>query len=629
MVTGLLLAMVMQSPVFGQAWLAERPFQSLAGEARFYSGIALGTQFSAPDFDDDLWPAVVVPGMMSEFGADTLHPVAWLRVRFTVEDLFDDAPLALVGFFHREYELYLNGQKIHATPHFGVPGLTAWAQASAGQFAAVALPKTVLAQEGSNVLAIRFSRVVVLEDAGVLPQPFGLVEAAGAASFNAALIRNTSLFEGAILGINGLLSVFAFALILLGFKDRSILWFAVLINGYFLMNIYTTQWAGAQGLQNPWTFRLFLVALVVVVVANFAFGASLLSRATGRVIWWVAGLLLVSISPAFGTYAVLPAEAAVLFQAVCSALFLPALIVPFLAVTWMALGEGRKGNPTGWYMLLIYGCFVAAPVTLNALDPAAMSQIAAALGGRPQDALVQLFVVSLSTLFAVRLLNIEKQRVIANERAINAQAQERQRVARDLHDSVGQWLSSVKLRLQTIGAEVGSGERLDQARLNALVGDMDVLIDDTRRIARDLSPSLLEHQGLRAALEGHVAFLRNDHGLHVDFHMDEHVDLEPQLADHFYRIVQEATSNAIMHGAAHHIDMALISLTHGKTQLTIADDGGGFAQDRAGQDRSGQDRAAPAHSLGLRSISERAAMMNGHAEFESPEGGGTLVRVVV
>ncbi|WP_350333523.1 sensor histidine kinase [Coralliovum pocilloporae] len=219
-------------------------------------------------------------------------------------------------------------------------------------------------------------------------------------------------------------------------------------------------------------------------------------------------------------------------------------------------------------------------------------------------------------------LQVEQKRLleqIANDRVLRAQADERQRVARDMHDSVGQWLGSVKLRLQTIGAEVRSGEAIDEPRLAELIGDMDVLIDDTRRIAHDLSPSSVEHKGFFKALAEHMRYLDDDHGIAVHLDLDESVHVQGDHADHLYRIVQEAANNAVIHGSADWIAISLTQTDKGRLCLTIKDNGIGFDTETK------QNR----HSLGLTSIRERAASMNGQVTITSAPDQGTRIEVLI
>lgn len=208
---------------------------------------------------------------------------------------------------------------------------------------------------------------------------------------------------------------------------------------------------------------------------------------------------------------------------------------------------------------------------------------------------------------------------IANERALRAQTNERQRVARDMHDTIGQWLSSLKMRLQTIGSQIEHGNTINQEKLTELVGDMDIIIDDTRRIARDLSPSSIAHKGFFAALGEHMAFLKEDHNVEVSFDIDETFELRSEVADHLYRIVQEASNNAVIHGDARHMAITLGKTEAEKIRLVIEDNGRGFDNSKK------QTR----HSLGLNSIRERTSIMDGVVTIKSAPNEGTRIEVLI
>lgn len=219
------------------------------------------------------------------------------------------------------------------------------------------------------------------------------------------------------------------------------------------------------------------------------------------------------------------------------------------------------------------------------------------------------------------VLQVEQRRLleqIANARARKAQADERQRVARDMHDSVGQWLASVKLRLQSIAAEIHGGRTIKRGRLAELVADMDVLINDTRRIAHDLSPSTIAHSGLHTALLNHADDLRDAYNISVEMNLEDELELPTAYSDHVYRIVQQATTNAIVHGKADMIHIHLELTDQSMLHLVIRDNGNGFELRTQRQ----------AHSLGLDSIRDRAGLMNGDVRIKTAPNKGTEIDVI-
>lgn len=199
---------------------------------------------------------------------------------------------------------------------------------------------------------------------------------------------------------------------------------------------------------------------------------------------------------------------------------------------------------------------------------------------------------------------------------IQAQEDERARIAGDLHDSTVQTLTAIARRLHSLAGSTGSGE---------LAGDLTVLadaaqaeVDELRRLSRNLRPSVLDHLGLAAGLEQLAADLRRD-GLDVTLV----VSGEPgRLPDHartaLFRIAQEALTNVRRHAAAHTVEMRLL-VAEGEALLDITDDGRGFAAPGVDHPRAGSS------GLGLMGMHERAAMLGGALSVASTPGAGTRV----
>jgi two-component system, LuxR family, sensor kinase FixL len=192
---------------------------------------------------------------------------------------------------------------------------------------------------------------------------------------------------------------------------------------------------------------------------------------------------------------------------------------------------------------------------------------------------------------------------------------ERRRIGQDLHDGLGQHLTGVAFMgkvLQDRLAESSSAEAAEAAKIVELVNES---IRMTRELARGLLPVAAEGHGLMSALEhwaGEVSEL-----FHVDcrFECCDFVSLyEGALADHLYRLTQEAVTNAIKHGRASNITI-LLAIVKGGGVLTIRDNGCGF--DVVPKSQSG---------LGLRIMSYRAKMISGSLSVQSSPSGGTVVR---
>lgn len=195
--------------------------------------------------------------------------------------------------------------------------------------------------------------------------------------------------------------------------------------------------------------------------------------------------------------------------------------------------------------------------------------------------------------------------------------EERQRIARELHDDTAQALAALVLRLQMArrSDDPDTRERL----LRELHEELHRASDGVRRILRGLRPPLLEESGLVAALRSHVKRVRVDADVEITIDaesIEHHLSREAKLA--LYRIVQEGLSNVTRHAAATRVTIRL-AVHDGAVTLDIEDDGVGFDPSHP--------EPSTGRGLGLVGMIERAAIIGGVARVESTRGEGTRISV--
>jgi two-component system sensor histidine kinase UhpB len=207
---------------------------------------------------------------------------------------------------------------------------------------------------------------------------------------------------------------------------------------------------------------------------------------------------------------------------------------------------------------------------------------------------------------------LESERHESGRRVLAAQEAERIGIARDLHDEVGQLLTGVLLQLNSI-AETTPTQRaeLDQSREAVRRA-----LDEVRRISSELRPEMLEHLGLVSALTELSTRFARISGVEVERRFDD--SLPPLPADAelaVYRIAQESLTNIARHSEATHMTIALERGPE-SVVLRIVDDGRGFD-------------GPPVEHGGLRSMRERALLIDGALTIEPAPGGGVGVRLEV
>jgi signal transduction histidine kinase len=193
--------------------------------------------------------------------------------------------------------------------------------------------------------------------------------------------------------------------------------------------------------------------------------------------------------------------------------------------------------------------------------------------------------------------------------------EERNRLARDLHDSVVQKLFGISLTARSAGTlldRADDGARAEVERLQVLAEEA---IGELRSLVFQLRPAAIETEGLAAALAKHVDVLARVHRLAIALEHEGEPRLRPGVDEEVFRIAQEALHNALRHAGARAVRVRLEERP-GEVVLSVADDGRGFDPDAP---------ALRSRSLGLTSMEERAAALGGTLRIASARGAGTTV----
>jgi signal transduction histidine kinase/ligand-binding sensor domain-containing protein len=214
-------------------------------------------------------------------------------------------------------------------------------------------------------------------------------------------------------------------------------------------------------------------------------------------------------------------------------------------------------------------------------------------------------------------LRQQRQRAFAQQ-IIASQEAERQRIAGELHDSLGQHLTLIKNMALLLSRPNGKNK---EQQIEAIATETTQAIAEVRQISRNLRPYQLDLLGLTKAIDLMVNGACEGAGIHPEVQLDDLAGAFPKETEiHLYRIVQECVNNAIKHASA-----SVITLTAqrsgSRVTLIIRDDGVGFTPDRA------QRQYSATGGFGLTGISERALLLSGTASFRSAPGQGTTVTI--
>jgi PAS domain S-box-containing protein len=199
-------------------------------------------------------------------------------------------------------------------------------------------------------------------------------------------------------------------------------------------------------------------------------------------------------------------------------------------------------------------------------------------------------------------------------RLVTAQEEQRARIARDLHDQVGQQLTALRLTLGRVRDHAGEETASHLEHASKLASDIDAELDF---LAWELRPAALDDLGLLAALPRFVDQWAAHHEITAEFRTVgfEAGQLAADAEVTFYRVTQEALNNIVKHAHATRVDV-ILETRDGTVSLVIEDDGVGFEQ---------ADPRLGARGIGLASMSERAALSGATLQIESTAGKGTTV----
>lgn len=220
---------------------------------------------------------------------------------------------------------------------------------------------------------------------------------------------------------------------------------------------------------------------------------------------------------------------------------------------------------------------------------------------------------ALASAFNAMLDRLETARREASRSALAAQETERLRVARELHDEIGQTLTAVMMRAERAAEGDPALAPQELARVADAVRES---LDDVRRIARELRPEALDDLGLVNALIALCSRIDAQGRLRVRRELEKLGPLSPDVELVIYRVAQESLTNALRHAEAATATVSLVADAQSVT-LSIVDDGTGMPAEM------------PEGTAGIAGMRERALLVGGRLSIESRGGEGTAVKLAV
>jgi len=229
------------------------------------------------------------------------------------------------------------------------------------------------------------------------------------------------------------------------------------------------------------------------------------------------------------------------------------------------------------------------------------------------------FMVCVMYALTARYVRIQKELRLSSIKIFDAHEDERRRLARDIHDGIGQSLLSIKLRLNMLEGRAKDNNPVEKESISEVIYDISDTIDELRAMVMDLRPSFLENVELIDAMTWHANKIQEKSGVSIQVQAKGTIHVNSKTKDNMYRVFQEALSNAVQHSEANRVDVVLEE--KGKfIMLEIRDNGKGFDQSRKESGRKG---------IGLYTIRERVELLGGILRVESSPQSGTHLYIEV
>lgn len=213
----------------------------------------------------------------------------------------------------------------------------------------------------------------------------------------------------------------------------------------------------------------------------------------------------------------------------------------------------------------------------------------------------------------------EEMQKIRAQSIIAGQEKERKRVAQEIHDGIGQMLTSLRMQIEMLD-EKSPGSNSEVSNVNTLIH---TIVNETRRICSELQPNVLEDFGLKAAVNDLVEEIKKSTGLIINVNDNYEMNVVNQEVEiGLFRIIQEAFNNIIKHSQAREVWINMESDAE-YIELEIIDDGTGFEYN----DLKIYDEHGSSNSHGLKNMKERAELLGATYKLQSKLGEGTRLRI--
>jgi len=558
--------------------------------------------YAFSDYDDSQWQSIRIPGSWQSQNIRPAKDVGWYRIRFSAPDgLKGLMPAILLGRIGDVDEVFLNGVKI------GGEGLISERFVEATKVERLyKIPGDLLRYDGTNILAVKVMNTYL--NGGIFDEGVTIGD------YNALLIEKlrrthySQLIEFCFFTVFAIFFVTCLFFYIRGLRDKEYISFWLFISVYGILFVLESVTFYDTGLKTPViqqiisTLAAILPAMLVLLLMT-VYQEKMNSSVKLFLLAFPLLALSIILFPDYIPRASLYKLWKILFV-------LAAVFIVFHTVK----AYFKKFHESGPILLGISGLVMGAILeSVGGLD---LVQIT---GFFLWDYSAAFFMICVMYALTARYMRIKEELRSASLKIFDAHEDERKRLARELHDGIGQSLLSVKLRLKMLESKAKEGLPAREESYSELISDISNSIDEIRAVARDLRPSFLENIDFVEALRWHAGKFEEQSGMQVHINTEGLMDMNSKVKENIYRIYQEALSNAVKHSGAGAIEVHL-KMKNATLSLEIKDNGEGFDLSRTERSSDG---------IGLYTIKERVELLGGILRIKSSDKMGTYLYIEV
>ncbi len=553
------------------------------------------------EFDDSKWKTIKIPGSWQSQKVKSDKGMGWYRIHLNITDQFKNIePAILLGRIGDIDEVYFNGKKI------GSHGIIGNRYVEASKIHRLyKIPGNLIKFNSDNIICIRvmntylngglFDENIAFGDYNIL-----LIEKMKREKFTFAL--EYSLFTFFLMFFIGCLFFY-----LKGLREREYLFFWLFVTLYgiiFTLNSVTFYNLGIKNSlvqQIISAISLLLPANLLMVLKN-VFKEKLTNFIKSLLLIFVLLSLTIFFFPYYEIRQIV-----YLIWKICFAI--TAVILFYFALKAFKRHYYESGSTLLGIAGLIAGFILESIAGVDFLQ---------STGFFLWDYSTAFFMTCVMYALAARFTRIKELQTISI-RIFKAHEEERKRLAREIHDSIGPSLTAIKMQIQMVAKKIKEGIFPEQETVNELIHEITHSIEDMRTIAMDLRPSFLETTDIKDAILWHAKKLQERFGIVINLNIEDITNINIDIKEALYRIYQEAITNIIKHADATMVDIIL--KRDGKfISMEIRDNGKGF------EFPNYKDRTK---GLGLDTIKERVELLEGIISIKSNKNVGTTINIRV